>query len=65
MVFTIQLLECLHDWSANIDNSAETDVIYLDFSKAFDTVPHIQLIYKLRQNRIKGSASMNPILPSR
>ena len=49
-----QLLECLQDWTTNTDNSAETDVIYLDFSKAFDSVPHKRSIYKLRQCGIKG-----------
>ena len=52
-----RLLECLLDWTVNTDNSAETNVIYLDFSKAFDTVPHKvhrRLIYKLRQCGIKG-----------
>ena len=37
---TVELCECQHDWNAKIDNSAETDVIYLNSSKAFDNVPH-------------------------
>ncbi len=40
-----QLLECLNDWSLSFDNKIETDVIYLDFSKAFDTVAHQRLLY--------------------
>ena len=50
---TAQLLECVQDWTTNTDNSAETNIIYLDFSMAFDTVPHKRLIYKLRKYGIK------------
>ena len=49
-----QLLECLNDWTENHDNSTGTDVIYLDFAKAFDTVPHKRLIHKLRAYGIRG-----------
>ena len=54
MSCTTQVLECLQDWTTNTDNSTETDIIYLDFSKTFDTVSHKRLIYKLRQYGIKG-----------
>ena len=32
-----------------LDEASDVDIIYLDFSKAFDTVPHRRLLYKLRQ----------------
>ena len=35
-----------------LDNGFSIDSIYLDFMKAFDTVPHKRLIYKLRMNGI-------------
>ena len=37
-----------------IDNRRETDVINLDFKKAFDSVPHKRLIGILKQYGIKG-----------
>ena len=49
-----QLLECLWDWTENWDQKLPTDVVYLDFSKAFDTVPHERLIHKLSWYGIKG-----------
>ena len=35
-----QLLEYIEDLTEAIDNSEDVDVIYLDFCKAFDKVPH-------------------------
>ena len=49
-----QLLECLFDWSSNLDNKFETHVVYLDFAKAFDTVPHTRLLHKVKQVGIRG-----------
>jgi len=52
------LLTALNDWSSNLDNGVGTDVIYLDFQKAFDEVPHRQLLKKLEAYGIKGSLLM-------
>jgi hypothetical protein len=43
-----QLLEYLEDLTAMLDSNEPVDAIYLDFSKAFDTVPHQRLQTKLR-----------------
>ena len=38
-----QLLEFLEDITQAIDNGEDVDVVYLDFCKAFDKVPHKRL----------------------
>lgn len=50
------LLECLNDWSRSFDNSRSTDVVYLDYSKCFDSVCHSKLLFKLSKYGIVGSA---------
>ena len=50
-----QLIECLNDWTDSFDNKLGTDAIYLDFAKAFDTVPHNTLKLKLRNAGIRGN----------
>ena len=42
-----QLLEVMNDFTNYIDNKKNIDILYLDFSKAFDTVPHERLLNKL------------------
>ena len=37
-----------------IDKRGQTDVIYLDFAKAFDSVSHSKLLYKLDHVGIRG-----------
>ena len=49
-----QLLECMENWTQNLDKKLETDIIYLDFAKAFDTVPHNRLLSKLSHAGISG-----------
>jgi hypothetical protein len=42
-----QLLVTLHDFMKAYDAGLQTDVAILDFSKAFDTVPHKKLLLKM------------------
>ena len=44
----INLLKTFESWTEALDNGLGLDVIYLDYQKAFDTVPHIRLITKLK-----------------
>jgi hypothetical protein len=50
-----QLIEVLDDWTEQLDNRNAIYTIYLDFQKAFDTVPHKRLINKLQSYGICGN----------
>ena len=49
-----QLLVCLEEWTQMIENGESFDVIYTDFSKAFDSVAHERLMVKLDNIGVKG-----------
>jgi hypothetical protein len=49
-----QLVEAIEDWMEALDEGDCVDVIYLDFSKAFDSVPHRRLLMKMRGMGITG-----------
>ena len=48
------LLTSIEDWSTAIEEGKMFDLIYTDFSKAFDSVPHVRLISKLNALGIGG-----------
>lgn len=50
-----QLLVTLRDWMEDIDNNIPVDVAYMDFRKAFDSVPHQRLLIKLEGYGITGN----------
>ena len=52
---TTQLLEFLEDVTMALDQGDDVDVIYLDFCKAFDKVPHKRLLKKLLEYGIRGN----------
>ena len=54
----LQLLDVLEDWSGYIDNGVPFDTVYLDFAKAFDTVPHKRLLDKISSYGIKGNIQL-------
>ena len=51
---TTQLLNTINDWFTYLDINVPVDAIYLDFRKAFDTVPHERLMTKLYGYGIRG-----------
>ena len=55
-----QLVQFYHDLVSNLDRAVsrghrQTDVIVMDFAKAFDKAPHKRLLYKLDFYGIRGS----------
>jgi hypothetical protein len=49
-----QLLITINDLLKSYDKGKQIDMAILDFSKAFDTVPHKKLLHKLDQYGIRG-----------
>ena len=62
-----QLLEVIESWYETIEKKGYIDVIYTDFAKAFDSVPHLRLIRKVESHGIKGKLLcwINSFLTSR
>ena len=50
----LQLLRVLDVWTECLDRGSEVDVIFLDFQKAFDKVPHNRLIDKMKYYGFDG-----------
>ena len=50
---TLQLLRALEDWTAELDSGNEVDIVYIDFQKAFDSVPHKRLLRIIEFYRIR------------
>lgn len=49
-----QLLEVMEEWTLAIETGQSLDVSYLDFRKAFDSVPHKRLLGKLKAYGVRG-----------
>ena len=50
-----QLITTIHDLLTSFDSGKQIDLAILDFSKAFDTVPHDRLLQKLDKYGVRGS----------
>jgi hypothetical protein len=51
---TTNLLEFLEKLTTEMDDGNPMDVVYLDFSKAFDRVPHARLLAKFKAHSVDG-----------
>jgi len=49
-----QLLTLAHELAESLDKRTQTNMIILDFSKAFDRVPHQRLLKKAHHYGIRG-----------
>ena len=52
---TTQLIEVMEEVTDLLDNGYPVDIIYLDFRKAFDSVPHSRLLMKMKSYGIVGN----------
>ena len=43
-----QLLHAMEHWTKSLDDGNDVDIIYLDFCKVFDCVPHQCILLKLK-----------------
>ncbi|KAG5868751.1 hypothetical protein JTB14_012511 [Gonioctena quinquepunctata] len=48
------MLYCLDKWTRLLDSLSSVDIIYLDFFKAFDKVPQIDLLHEFEHFGIRG-----------
>ena len=51
----IQLLTAVNSWTKSLEENYAIDVIYFDFAKAFDSVPHKHSLIKLESYGIFGN----------
>ena len=49
-----QILAVLDKWAEALDHGSKIDSVYLDFAKAFDSVPHKRLLMKMKSFGITG-----------
>ena len=49
------LVESLNDWTISINRHNQTCIAFIDFAKAFDSVCHSKLIYKIEKYGISGN----------
>ena len=48
------LLEAVHDWAKALEGRDSIHCLFLDFAKAFDSVPHHRLLLKLQSLGVSG-----------
>ena len=50
-----QSLHVMEHWTKSLDDGNYVDIVYLDFCKAFDCVPHQCVLFKLKAYGISGN----------
>ena len=53
--FVTQLIDVFNKWTEVLDNKISIDILYLDFQKAVDSVPHQRLITKSKGYGLQGN----------
>ena len=51
----LQLIDVINNWTKAIDEGDRIDVAYIDFAKAFDSVPTKGLLAKIQSYGIHGN----------
>ena len=54
-----KLLATTHEWAKSLDRGVSMHVTYLDFSKAFDSVPHQRMLMKLDCMGVRQSSPLD------
>ena len=55
MLCITRLLHAMEHWTKSLDDGNDVDIVYLDFCKAFDCVPHQCVLFKLKAYGISGN----------
>ena len=56
---TSLLLTVVHDWALSLEHRSTTHCVFLDFAKAFDSVPHERLL-QLVTGQVGGTTGLSP-----
>jgi len=50
-----QLIQILGDWTETLESACRIDVVYTDFEKASDKIPHKRLLSKLKAYKLQNT----------